>query len=195
MSSVCQAWEENMQILHVSILSWIKSSKVVADKGIQIFTARGRGRGRKEEWCDHSRNSDRCVCERERGRQAGMRRCSCHYLWRWRWWREKRTRAQPRWRDAARSGNMKKRGLSAFHWKRWRATTDTASAANSCSTVSYCVFRVWGVVVCLTGHVEWVLGWKSWLLHPWYTELVPALMITYHPWLYVDIICHCQFKF
>lgn len=74
MSSVCQAWEENMQILHVSILSWIKSSKGVADKGTQIFTARGRGRGREEEWCDHSRNSDRCVWtwERQTGRDETL---------------------------------------------------------------------------------------------------------------------------
>lgn len=27
-----------------------------------------------------------------------------------------------------------------------------------------CVFGVQGVVACLTGHVESVLGWKSWLL-------------------------------
>lgn len=48
----------------------MKSSKGVADKGMQISTAGGRGRGRKEEWCDHSRNMGRCVNLREVDRQG-----------------------------------------------------------------------------------------------------------------------------
>lgn len=92
-----------------------------------------------EEWCDHSRNSDRCVNVSE-GRQARDETPLLSlYLWRWRWWGEKRRRAQTRWRDAARSGSMTKSGLSAYRWKRWRASTDTASAVSSCSTVSSCV--------------------------------------------------------
>lgn len=53
--------DEKMEILHVSVLRQTKSSKGVADEGMQISTARGRGRGREKEWCDHSRNLHRCV--------------------------------------------------------------------------------------------------------------------------------------
>lgn len=57
-------------MLHISILSRLRVARRLADKSMQISTAQGRGGGRKEEWCDRSRNWDRCVNVTEADRQG-----------------------------------------------------------------------------------------------------------------------------